>query len=168
MDAQTRKARIAEFEQTCRERGLALTVQRRTILEAVLDRDDHPTADQVYEAVQERVPGVSRTTVYRVLETLVDTGAVMKACTPGSATRYDATIDLHHHLVCLTCGKLVDVEDTAVRSRIDLPEDLPRGFEIEGYSIRFHGICGSCRKQKDGKARGSSKKASAGGRGKKR
>ena len=65
-------ARLQEFEETCRRKGLPLTVQRRVILEAVLQRDDHPTADQIYEAVQERIPQLSRTTVYRVLDALLD------------------------------------------------------------------------------------------------
>ena len=71
MRSAEKRQRLESFERLCRERGLSLTVQRRAVLEAVLDRGDHPTADQVYDEVKERLPGLSRTTVYRVLETLV-------------------------------------------------------------------------------------------------
>jgi len=71
-------ADITFYEQKFRERGLALTVQRRVILAELLARRDHPTADQVFAAVVGRVPGLSRTTVYRVLETLVGLGMARK------------------------------------------------------------------------------------------
>ena len=64
--------RLSEFEKLCRNRGLPLTVQRRVVLQVVLEHDDHPTADQILEAVKDRVPGISRTTVYRSLDTLAD------------------------------------------------------------------------------------------------
>ena len=63
--------RLRAFEECCREAGFPLTVQRRVILEAVAQRDDHPTADQIYKTIQAHVPEISRATVYRVLEALV-------------------------------------------------------------------------------------------------
>ena len=87
------------FERLCRDKGSALTVQRRVILESLAGREDHPTADQVFEAV-ERLPGLSRTTVYRVLETLVELGVIHKANHLGSAARYDPNTERHHHLTC--------------------------------------------------------------------
>ena len=72
MQERERTEKLRQFEALCRSKRLPLTVQRRAIFEAVLERDDHPAADQVFEVVKERIPGVSRTTVYRVLDTLVD------------------------------------------------------------------------------------------------
>lgn len=65
-------ARLEEFEEICRQKGLPVTMQRRVILEAILQRGDHSTADQIYEAVQDRIPQLSRTTVYRTMETLLE------------------------------------------------------------------------------------------------
>ena len=62
--------RLQQSEALCRERGLPLTVQRRDTLRVVLERDDHSSADQVFEAVRDRIPNLSRTTVCRVLNTL--------------------------------------------------------------------------------------------------
>jgi Fur family peroxide stress response transcriptional regulator len=121
-------------------------VQRWSILAAVLDRDDHPTADQVYGVVRDRIPGVSRTTVYRVLETLVRTGVITKVCHPGAATRFDPRIEQHHHLVCLHCDSIVDLEDRRL-NEITLPDVGTRGFTIKEFNIHLRGICGECRRK---------------------
>jgi len=140
--------RLAEFESICRERGLALTVQRRTILRELLGREllgrlDHPTAEQVYEAVQDRLPGLSRTTVYRVLDKLVEIGAARKVLHPHAVARFDPTPDRHHHLVCEGCGQVIDV-DASASPEIDLPDVGATGFKITDYSISFTGVCGHC------------------------
>src|SRR6266567_7141121 len=74
-----KQKKITQFEELCRRQRLPKTIQRRVILEAVLDRKDHPTADQLFEDVRSRIPGVSRTTVYRALEALVQLGVVRRA-----------------------------------------------------------------------------------------
>ncbi len=139
----TREERLGVYEQVCRQNGLAMTVQRRVILKELVQRADHPTADQIYESVKERLPGLSRTTVYRVLDTLVRVGAAQKVFHPDAAVRFDPIRERHHHLLCRRCGELFDLEDSVVK-RIRLPES-PEGFEIHDYSIHFTGVCVGCR-----------------------
>lgn len=136
---------LKHFEGLCREQGVPLTWQRRVLFEALLDRADHPTADQLYEDLKNRVPGLSRTTVYRVLETLVRMGVAARASHPGSAARFDPVTRPHHHLLCRLCDRLIDVDPAAIPS---LPSPAPAdtgGFEITDYTIYFRGICPSCR-----------------------
>ena len=135
--------RIATFEKECRRRGLALTVQRRAVFEELSTRRDHPTADQVFDAVQRRLPGLSRTTVYRVLETLVGTGFAQKVHHPDAVVRFDPMTGRHHHLVCETCGSLDDLGDSAV-PRVPLPDPSGTGFHIRDYSGSFSGLCAKC------------------------
>ena len=139
--------RIAGFEAECRKRGLAVTVQRRTVFEALSGRRDHPTADQVYDAVRERIPGLSRTTVYRVLDALVEGGFVRKVHHAGGVARFDPMTHRHHHLVCEACGRLVDLDDAAVPT-LRLPEARGSGFHITDYSVSFLGLCGACGRAK--------------------
>jgi Fur family peroxide stress response transcriptional regulator len=139
--------RQAGFEAECRRRGLAVTVQRRTVFEALSGRRDHPTADQVYDAVRGRLPGLSRTTVYRVLETLVGAGFARKVQHAGGAARFDPITERHHHLVCEACGRLVDVDDDAV-PRLRLPKARGTGFRVTDYSVSFLGVCGRCAARK--------------------
>ena len=139
--------RTQQFEAACRAHGLPVTVQRRRIFEALRDRSDHPTPDQVYAAVQDTLPGVSRTTVYRVLDTLVRVGVLAKACSPGAASRVDPRTSRHHHLVCQRCDRLFDLDEAAVEHRIRPPDVRRRGFVIQGYSIYFTGLCAACQEQ---------------------
>ena len=138
----------SSFEAECRKRGLAVTVQRRTVFEAVSARRDHPTADQVYEAVRGRIPGLSRTTVYRVLDTLVEKGFVRRVQHAGSVTRFDPMTERHHHLVCDECGKVDDftLPDTVEGS---LDQALRRAARKQGYRPLNHrldltGTCPEC------------------------
>lgn len=134
-----------------RRHGLALTVQRRAVFDAILARRDHPTADDVCAEVRRRFPGVARTTVYRVLETLVAIGAITKASTPGAAVRYDPLLRRHHHLVCDRCDALFDLDDRAVGQEVRLPRASAGSFEVHDYSIHFRGLCAACRR-KSGRA----------------
>ncbi|MBN2445813.1 MAG: transcriptional repressor [Phycisphaerae bacterium] len=153
MDPCNKRERLRQFETLCREHGLALTVQRRQIFELILDRKDHPTADQIYDDVRLHLPSVSRTTVYRVLETLVEIGVITKASSPGAATRFDPVTRRHHHLVCLHCDKVVDLEDEALDAAIELPHNQVQSFDVEDFSVHFHGICAACRRKRS--SRGS-------------
>jgi len=141
-----KRKRLEEFERLCHQQGLPLTVQRRVILEALFDREDHPTADQIFDDVKSRLPGLSRTTVYRVLETLVRVGVASKASHLGAAARFDPNTDHHHHLVCLHCDKVVDLNDPALNA-LPLPDAHRTGFEITDYSIHFRGTCSDCQRK---------------------
>jgi Fur family peroxide stress response transcriptional regulator len=138
---------MEHFEQVCRARGIPLTVHRRAILEAMLGREDHPTADQLHAEISIRLPGISRTSVYRILDVLVNTGMINKVCHPGSAARFDPKLRRHHHLVCLSCERLIDIEEPRL-DRLPLPDVRAMGFQINDYHIHFRGICAECaRKQ---------------------
>jgi len=122
-------------------------VQRRAVLESVLERDDHPTADQIIEAVKQRIPGVSRTTVYRVLDMLVEAGVIRRLHHPGPAARFDGKTRRHHHMICKKCNKVIDLE-SAKLDRLSLPDVESEGFEIDDFSVHFTGICVECRQAK--------------------
>jgi Fur family peroxide stress response transcriptional regulator len=137
--------RLRAFEERCREAGFPLTVQRRVILETMLSRDDHPTAEQIYEVVQARVPEISRATVYRALDSLVQLGAIGRAHHLGPAIRFDANADHHHHLVCVRCNRVMDFADARLDD-LPLPDRARTGFETLDYSVHFTGLCEECRK----------------------
>ncbi|MFH1843926.1 MAG: transcriptional repressor [bacterium] len=132
------------FELLCKEQGTPCTIQRRVILEAMLDHNDHPTADQVYQDLQERRLGISRATVHRTLETLARLGAITKACHPGKATRYDPRTEIHHHLICLRCDKIIDINDQHFDS-LKIPDTSAFHFEVADFRVQLRGICQECR-----------------------
>jgi Fur family peroxide stress response transcriptional regulator len=146
VEVAAKRERIEFFEQRCRERGERCTVQRRRILEAVLDLANHPTADQVFDAVKGELPGIAKPTVYRALEYLAGLGAITKACHTGRATRYDPRIDIHHHLVCLRCNQFVDFENEEL-DRLAIPDTSSHGFEVSDFRVQLRGICQRCRER---------------------
>lgn len=129
-----------------RQSGLPVTTQRRAVFEAIVDRQDHPTVEQVYRAVRGKLPQISRMTVHRVLGTFVSLGLVAKTCHPGSSARFDPKVYQHHHLVCLDCGRMIDVEDRRLNN-IPWPKVSPRQFEIEDCDVHFRGRCARCRQK---------------------
>jgi Fur family peroxide stress response transcriptional regulator len=137
--------RLKKLEEVCRERGLPLTTQRRTVLEVLLARTDHPTADQIFDAVQEQNPQVSRRTVYRVLETLAEWGLIRRVHHPGATARFDAKVHRHHHLVCIRCSRMVDLESQDLDG-ISMPKGRPHGFDVCDFSVQLMGICPECRR----------------------
>lgn len=147
LDADQIAERLREFETQCRRLRLPLTIQRRVVLETVLGCDDHPTADQIVDSVKQRLPAISRTTVYRVLDLLVEMGVIRRLHHPGPATRFDGRTRRHHHLICTKCDKVIDLECVTL-DRLALPDVECEGFEIDDYSVQFMGTCAACRHAK--------------------
>jgi Fur family peroxide stress response transcriptional regulator len=148
MDRQSRKQRMDLFAARCREGRVPLTAQRRQVLEALLDLDNHPTADQVHELVVQRMPEVNRTTVYRTLETLVGMGVIHKASHPGRVVRFDPRTERHHHLVCLRCDRVIDVWDENLE-KLKIPDLSSTGFQVEDFQVQLRGVCRECRETED-------------------
>jgi Fur family peroxide stress response transcriptional regulator len=138
--------RLEELDRACREAGIPVTVQRRLVFETILDLPGHPTADDVYQAVALRQPGISRATVYRTLEGFVSLGLLTKACHPGRVGRYDARTGIHHHLVCVRCDGIVDISDPAL-DQIPIPDTSSAGFRVLGHQVHLRGICRQCSQQ---------------------
>ncbi|HET6815633.1 MAG TPA: transcriptional repressor [Mycobacteriales bacterium] len=121
-----------------------MTPQRRAVLDALAASTDHPTAAEVLERVRHLQPGIGAATVYRTLALLVESGQALELNLGDSdSARYDANVTRHDHVVCLDCGRAVDVQapmpTRAVRA---LSEDT--GYSITGYDVQFHGRCPSC------------------------
>lgn len=140
--------RVEEYRKLCRERGLSLTAQRRAILEVVLDSDTHPQADDVYTALSRRRLRVSRATVFRTLEGLARLGIISKASHTGSSVRYDGRTDLHHHLICIACDRVIDFSDKHLDS-LPVPDTRRLGFVVSDLQVQLRGTCRECRAQEE-------------------
>jgi Fur family peroxide stress response transcriptional regulator len=143
------KLKIDELEYLCRKRHGRLTWQRHAVLESLASRRDHPTADQVYADVRTAVPGISKTTVYRVLDTLVELGLASRVSHPRAVVRFDAETKRHDHILCVQCGALADLEAAALELS-QFEGSTVGGFEVTDYSVYFRGVCPACRRERDG------------------
>jgi Fur family peroxide stress response transcriptional regulator len=140
-----KQKRLELLEVVSHERNLPVTVQRRVVLNALLDRDDHPTVDQLYEDVKERMPGVSRTTIYRALETLVDLGLARRTNHFEASARFDGNTDHHHHLVCRRCNHVADIDHPSL-NKFAPPTLGNIPFQVLDFSIHIEGLCAACQK----------------------
>lgn len=135
---------LKELERRSAEAGLPVTIQRRAAFKALVRRLDHPTAEAIYKDVISELPGVSKATVYRALDNLVQLGLARKVHHEGSVARYDGNGERHHHLVCRSCGKIEDVTSDLVDA-IPLPRVAKERFEVHDFFVSLQGICHDCR-----------------------
>jgi Fur family transcriptional regulator, stress-responsive regulator len=129
--------------------GLQVTAQRLAVLR-VLSGRPHSTADEVAEAVRAQIGAISRQAVYDALGVLVEKGLLQRIQPAGSSARYEQRVsDNHHHLVCRTCGRVVDVDcAVGVTPCLTAAEDF--GYEIDEAEVIYWGRCPSCRDAANG------------------
>jgi Fur family peroxide stress response transcriptional regulator len=127
------------FSTSLREKGLRPTKQRACVYGVILDKRDHPTADEIYDRVRKHLPGTSFATVYNCLETLVECGLVRQVNMDRAPTRYCPNLAPHAHFKCNQTGKIYDIqidEDTLSR----MHSLIPQGFNAENFDLCFSGI----------------------------
>ena len=126
-----------------RRHGLHVTAQRLAVLRAVSDRP-HSTADDIYSAVRTELGAISRQAVYDALAALTDKDLFRRIQPAGSPARYENRVgDNHHHLICRTCGRMVDV-DCAVGDTPCLTAADDSGYEIDEAEVTYWGRCPEC------------------------
>jgi Fur family peroxide stress response transcriptional regulator len=125
------------------ETGEKLTRQREAVLGVIREREDHPTANDIFEAARRRLPGISYATVYNSLRFLKEAGLVHEIKFGDSASRYDRETDRHDHALCSQCGKLVDFD---LPQAAELMKAAARRskFKPESVHLTLKGVCPDC------------------------
>lgn len=151
---------------------LKRTPQRLAILEYLDGNTSHPSAEDIFRTVSKKFHSMSFATVYNTLNALVRAGLVRELTLDPERKRYDPDTGRHNHLICILCGRIVDVPEQIA---VDPPRDAARDFTILGSHIEFYGQCTACKKNEEGfinrlprTAGGSRKPARGGSRGSKR
>jgi Fur family ferric uptake transcriptional regulator len=135
-----------------REKGHRLTPQRMLVIEALHNADRHISAEELYEQLHSRYPYANISTVYRTLELLKELNLVTETDFGEGYVRYHvAEKGHHHHLLCQTCGKIMDVEEVAL---YPLKDTLLRkyGFDADLRHLAISGQCSTCRTKRRSKA----------------
>jgi Fur family peroxide stress response transcriptional regulator len=136
-----------DFIAMLRDHGLQVTYQRLAIYQALSNTMEHPSAEFIYQQVRKRFPMISLGTVYKTLERFYDVGLVHKVSPVSEVARYDAKTSNHHHLICVQCHSIQDIEDTVLDREICLPEGC--GFQLLRHQVVLHGYCLNCRKSSE-------------------
>ena len=124
--------------------GFRFTPQRQQVYDVLLQKRDHPTAEEVFIRAKQAMPDISMATVYNCLDALVQCDLVRQVQLERGATRFCPNMEEHCHYYCDECGTVFDVAlpgNSAVVPR-------PKGFKIDHYEIAVHGLCADCAKKK--------------------
>ncbi len=136
---------LKRYEESIAQDGLRLTRQRKHVYGALLQRQDHPTAMEVFLRAKPEMESLSLATVYNVLETLAERGLVRKVHLDSGSTRYCANNAKHGHFTCTACGAVMDVP-LLPGAELEKLHHLPRGYTVTQQEVSLHGLCAACRK----------------------
>lgn len=144
MEGEVREAAERDFRRALEAAGHRHTSQRAAVYETLHASSAHPTADEIFTRVRTHIHDISLATVYKALEAFVNCGLAAKLTLGDGPARYDGRLDEHHHIRCLDCGRVADVEQTG---RPEWLQSLSAGtdFDVVGYRLELVGTCPECR-----------------------
>ena len=131
-----------KYVRLLKESQIKITPQRLEILKYLDEHRTHPTVDEIYSALKENNPALSKTTVYNSVDILLNHGLIQSITISGSELRYDFKHGMHHHFLCKKCGEIIDIN-------VECPNlgcMLECGHEVEEVHGYFKGICKKCSK----------------------
>jgi Fur family transcriptional regulator, peroxide stress response regulator len=135
--------RLGEFVARCHKRGIAVTPQRLAVIRALLASENHPSADEICTAVRRKNPHISSATVHRILEQFCEVGEARKVTLLHDIARYDGNVERHHHVLCVRCRRVEDVEIPAVDKILQSTRSLGQ-FALLRCSLEIEALCKRC------------------------
>jgi len=131
---------VGEFLKT---NGIKPSYQRIKIYEFLMNNKEHPTVENIYNALNGQIPTLSKTTVYNTLKIFIDKGIAMAITIDENEVRFDAYMDLHGHFKCEHCHQVYDFKVNFEGALGDELDD----FEVLEQQMFFYGICKNCREE---------------------
>lgn len=123
--------------------GVRMTPQRHAILSYLLDTMTHPTADEIYRALEPRFPSMSVATVYNNLKVFMEAGLVRELTYGDNSSRFDADMTEHYHAQCEVCGTISDFEYPPLHEVEEAAREQT-GFQVKGHRLEVYGVCAKC------------------------
>lgn len=121
------------------------TTQQKRIILGALAMADHPTANELYFALHDKYPKISKATVFRVLAHASENGTVRRIDLKGEDARYDADLRSHAHMHCLKCGRVFDLSPSQFAEILNIKQISD--FAVTSCELEFTGVCGGCREK---------------------
>ncbi|OJG19147.1 FUR family transcriptional regulator [Enterococcus canis] len=129
--------------QQLKSANIRITPQRYAILEYLIENHSHPTADEIYRALEERFPSMSVATVYNNLRLFTEIGFVQEMSYGDASSRFDFSSHRHYHAICQNCGKIVDFHYPGLDDVESAASQLT-GFTINEHRLELYGLCPEC------------------------
>lgn len=136
------------FPAKCRRAGLKVTPQRMAVYKALIESNQHPSAEMVFHKTREVIPNISLDTVNRTLLTLAEIRTAFIVEGSGDVKRFDGVLETHQHFKCLKCRRIVDFHYKPF-DKITVPKNIGRKFTVLKTTVYLEGICDLCRKRVD-------------------
>lgn len=133
------------FRDLCEQQGIAVTHQRQVLYEVMQSMHGHPSPEEVYAAVRQRIPTISLATVYKNIHLFVESGVLRELSLHHGTVRVEMATHDHHHVVCSRCKSITDI-DEADLGLMPKQDRLPGGFLVERYAVDVIGLCANCQK----------------------
>ena len=105
---------------------------------------EHPTAEDIYFSVREKIKDISLGTVYRNLKHLADSGKIKRITLSDSPDRFDGNTKEHLHVCCLSCGAFEDIGSLPCKPSLDREAEKECGYKIVSHETIFYGYCKKC------------------------
>jgi Fur family peroxide stress response transcriptional regulator len=134
---------LKEALDTLKETGVRITPQRHAILEYLINSLSHPTADEIYKALEGKFPNMSVATVYNNLRVFREVGLVKELTYGDASSRFDFVTTDHYHVICESCGKIVDFHYPGLDEVEQLASHVT-GFHINHHRLEIYGTCPGC------------------------
>jgi len=131
------------LKQLLSDKNIKPTYIRLRVLDYLEKNNRHPTAEAIYKALVEKIPTISRTSVYNTLNIFYEKGLVTPLFITGLKARYDYNISPHHHFLCEECGRIIDLNIECNYFK----KGNVRGHRINELHGYFKGICCDCLKR---------------------
>lgn len=128
---------------TLKESGVRITPQRHAILEYLITSHSHPTADEIYKALEADFPNMSVATVYNNLRVFQTAGLVKELTYGDASSRFDFVTHDHYHIICDDCGKIVDFHHPGLEEVERLAAHVT-GFTVNSHRLEVYGTCPEC------------------------
>lgn len=119
--------------------------QREVILEVIKQNRTHPTAEEIYDLVIKEEPKISKSTVYRNINILVENKTIKRITTPGGPDRFDYFYEPHHHVICDMCREVFDFQYPLAYEKMAKSIKDQTGVETKVDCITVNGICETCK-----------------------
>jgi Fur family transcriptional regulator, peroxide stress response regulator len=135
--------RLQKAIDTLKESGVRITPQRHAVLDYLLNATIHPTADDIYKALEGNFPNMSVATVYNNLRVLREIGLVRELTYGDSSSRFECNLTEHYHIICESCGKIVDFHYPSLDEVESLAQKVT-GFNVSHHRMEVYGTCEEC------------------------
>nr|WP_174519310.1 Fur family transcriptional regulator [Tetragenococcus solitarius] len=137
---------LKSFEEALRrlkDENIRVTPQRKAILEFLAYSNEHPTAEMIYKAIEDKFPGMSVATVYNNLKLFTKIGFIKEMNYGDASSRFDFFTEPHYHVICERCGQIADFHYPGLED-VEMAASKLTDYKVSSHRLEVYGLCPKC------------------------